>query len=158
MDFSESLSMFTDSLLHNPLIDFNAEDLFSNLLSEGESNKSLEDLSSEETSLFCEEEISNEDVVSEQTEPIQVLSKRTKTKLKRGQVNKVCDINKKAMKLRASSKSHQEVVDMISLVYQALPKTSTLHASFVKVTKIQKLDQIHKFVLSVQQNGYTANK
>ena len=185
MDFSESLSMLTDSLLNQPMIDFNAEILFSNLLCEGEEEEILEDNTSslicEETSLLCEEELSLEDamnknskqeadsleVMSDQTEVMseqttelkQVLSKRSKTKSisKRGQFKKGESL-KRASNLRASNKSHQEVVTMISLVYESLPKTYIFHHSFVKITKIQKLDQIHKFVLSTQRNGYTADK
>ena len=175
---SENLSLLTDSLMDQPLLDFNAETLFSNLLGEAEEiileDEDTPSLICEEVRLICEEELILEEemnskkeqeaarrleVLLEQREVIQVLTKRRKRKptLNRVQFTKE-DIPTKASPLTASRKSHQEVVNMISKVYQALPKNFTLHSSFSKITKIQKLDQIHKFVLNAQQNGYVANK
>ena len=57
----------------------------------------------------------------------------------------------------ASKKSHKDVSDMISVIYETLPNIFLLHHSFSKLSKIQKLDQIQKFLLSVQKHGYKAD-
>ena len=168
MDVNESLSCLTDTLLTNPMLDFNADTLFSELLC-GREDIYLENESiCEETSLFCAETLTVEDenhitpnvkVMPKQIEQTRTSKKSRKSKLKSGGGStEVNVISKKAMKLKASSKSHRVVVEMISELYQILPQTFILHHSFVKLTKIQKLDQIKKFVMNVQQNGYTPNK
>ena len=48
--------------------------------------------------------------------------------------------------------------DMISSLYNNLPSTFILHESFVKITKILKLDQIQNFMFNVKQHGYSPNK
>ena len=161
MDFSESLSMFTDSLYQPPTFDFNVDDLFTNLLSEDESENIVEslDIVEPEENLVCVEVLSTEeDEVIEAVESTTILKKEIKKKLKRRHSTKVDEISRKAMKLRASSKCHQGVVDMITMVYETLPSSFTLHSSFLKITKIQKLDQIHKFVLNAKNNGHKADK
>ena len=60
-------------------------------------------------------------------------------------------------RMLASVKSRNACSDMIEVIYSTLPEIFNYHSSFIKITKIQKLDRIQKFVLSVQKHGYKAD-
>ena len=53
-----------------------------------------------------------------------------------------------------SAKAHKELAAKLNGVYHSLPTTFILHKSFVKVSKVQKLDQIEKFLEHIRRHGY----
>ena len=57
-----------------------------------------------------------------------------------------------------AAKSHKELANKIAKLYETLPDTFILHKTFHKVSKIQKLDQIEKFILNVKRHGYIADE
>ena len=57
-----------------------------------------------------------------------------------------------------TARTHKITNEMISQMYVDLPSNFILHETFIKVTKIQKLYQIHKFVKTVIHHGYKADK
>ena len=180
MDFSEGLSMLTDSLLNDPLSDFNAESFYSDLLCEDSEISPVEttELSCEEISLVCEDEgiyledeplLNNEHgvicekVMPKQLEDEKIISTFNPKLLKDKKIRSTSKCSRligkaKTAKLNASNKSHQEVSNMIEKVYRTQDEAFILHSSFSKITKIQKLDQVLKFHLFILKNGYTPNK
>ena len=53
-----------------------------------------------------------------------------------------------------SAKAHKELAAKLNGVYHSLPTTFILHKSFVKVSKVQKLDQIEEFLEHIRRHGY----
>ena len=146
--------MFSDSLMANPLANFNAETLFSSIPNTIELEN--ESLVSDVVETLEETTIS----LTDKQENVEEISKKQmlkKTKLKRFKSNKKVEVIKRTSAERAA-KSHKELSDMISSLYNNLPSTFILHESFVKITKIQKLDQIQNFMFNVKQHGYSPNK
>ena len=64
----------------------------------------------------------------------------------------------KKMATERSAKLHQKNAMKIEFVYRSLPETYILHNSFARITKFQKLDQVHKFIENVLRHGYRTNK
>ena len=75
--------------------------------------------------------------------------------------NNLFKIKNKALIKKASTeraaKSHRELALKIDIVYNTLPETYIITNNLARITKYQKLDQIQKFVRSVQRHGYVAN-
>ena len=111
---------------------------------------SIEEVKNTKTSTI----LVKKDVVKEKTVEI---CKRRMSKEKSKRFKAIRAVERKRNSAERAAKSHKELTDKVSEMYINLPKVFTLHESFVKVTKIQKLDQISKFIMSVKQHGYKTN-
>ena len=61
--------------------------------------------------------------------------------------------SRKVKSAERAARCHKELADKIGGVYDSLPETFILHKTFSKITKLQKLDQIEKFVQHIQRHG-----
>ena len=91
------------------------------------------------------------EVIIEKTKTVEISKKRT---TKKDKVKRFRAADQRRTSAERAAKSHKELTDMITMLYNDLPKTFILHESFVKITKIQKLDQMHKFICAVKHHGY----